>query len=189
MCSWSIEVITLQSVTSSGKYPSVSRRVGSAPDWSNSSTISENSQVEARGETRTKWKQVRINSLHWLNEACQYYRCNNLTAKQNKEAAIRKINSQNWHSTFYHYATITFNLVSPYRVKNKIALHCIILGIALPRLNLPICQEHCQKTWWGLHSNVSLEEYGLGDKLFLLWPSYFQSPLCDPFLLAFYLFK
>lgn len=40
----------LQPVTSSGRQPSWSRRVGSAPDWSSSSTMSTNSQAEAARE-------------------------------------------------------------------------------------------------------------------------------------------
>jgi len=41
--------MALQSVTSSGRQPSLSRSVGSAPDCSSSSTMSENSQAEAVG--------------------------------------------------------------------------------------------------------------------------------------------
>lgn len=49
VCRCRAEVMALQSVTSSGRQPSLSRSVGSAPDCSSSSTMSENSQAEAVG--------------------------------------------------------------------------------------------------------------------------------------------
>lgn len=49
VCRCRADVMALQSVTSSGRQPSLSRSVGSAPDCSSSSTMSENSQAEAVG--------------------------------------------------------------------------------------------------------------------------------------------
>lgn len=51
LCRCSTRETALQPVTSSGKQPSWSRRVGSAPDWSSSSTMSENSQAAAARES------------------------------------------------------------------------------------------------------------------------------------------
>lgn len=50
LCRCSTRETVLQPVTSSGRQPSWSRRVGSAPDWSSSSTMSKNSQAAAARE-------------------------------------------------------------------------------------------------------------------------------------------
>lgn len=49
LCCCRAEVMALESVTSSGRQPSWSRSLGSAPDCSSSSTMSKNSQVAAGG--------------------------------------------------------------------------------------------------------------------------------------------
>lgn len=62
MCCCNTKDTALQPVTSSGRQPSWSRSMGSAPDWSSSSTMSKNSQAAAnreidKYENKVTWRQ------------------------------------------------------------------------------------------------------------------------------------